>query len=312
MRITRAIRAPAKINLTLEVVQRLPDGYHALRSVMMTLPGVEDHVGVESEAGTPQIMVRVDSSQVPTDERNICHRVAARFLERTGARLRVSITLRKNVPVAAGLGGGSSDAAAVLLALNRHCDDPLSSPELVAVALDVGRDIPFFLASTNAAVVSGTGEVVDPFDPHIALHALIVNPRIPVPTGPAYEALSRALWFMSQSGRTDRTSAMVAALRAGDLAATCSALYNDFELVVEPMHPIVKELKQALLAFGARGASLSGSGPSVFGLFANDSHVVAAEQALRSQYPRFFITRVTTDGGLDRDGTRTAYVHNAN
>ena len=88
--ITRAIRAPAKINLTLEVVQRLPDGYHALRSVMMTLPRLEDRVGVEIEAGTPQITVRVDSSEVPTDERNICHRVAARFLERTGARLRVS------------------------------------------------------------------------------------------------------------------------------------------------------------------------------------------------------------------------------
>ena len=200
----------------------------------------------------------------------------------------------------------------MLLALNRHCGDRLSSSQLVAVALDVGRDIPFFLASANAAVVSGTGEVVDPFDAHIALHALVINPRIPVPTGPAYEALSRKLWFMSQSGRTDRTNAMVAALRAGDLAATCSALYNDFELVVEPMHPIVKELKQALLAFGARGASLSGSGPSVFGLFASDSPLVAAEQALRSQYPQFFMTRVTTGVGADGEGSPMPRAHNAN
>ena len=292
--ITRAsIRAPAKINLTLEVVERLPDGYHTFRSVMMPLPDLADDLILEIEAGAPHIVIRTDSSDVPTDDCNICHRVVARYLEKTDARLRVSIGLHKRIPVAAGLGGGSSDAAAVLLALNRHCNDRLSREELVDIALHVGRDIPFFLASTDAAVVGGTGERVEAFRPQVALRVLVINPRIAVPTGPAFNALSHKLWFMSHSERSDRTRAMVAALRAGDLAATCAALYNDFELVIEPLHPIVKEIKQTLLAFGARGASLSGSGPSVFGLFASDDDLTTAERAIRAHYPDFFVAPTT-------------------
>jgi len=148
--------APAKINLTLEVLKRRPDGYHTIRSVIIKLPGLHDVVRVEIDRGPTTIEVSSDTSEIPCDERNICHRIAERYLQATAFEARLSIHIEKKIPVAAGLGGGSSDAAAVLIALNRHFDGALSQQRLSEIAVDVGRDIPFFLSGANAALASGT------------------------------------------------------------------------------------------------------------------------------------------------------------
>jgi 4-diphosphocytidyl-2-C-methyl-D-erythritol kinase len=283
--------APAKINLTLEVLARLPDNYHAIRSVVVKLPGLCDVVAVEIDRGATQIRVSSDSTEVPADERNICHRVAGRYLRRTGFEARVSIHIEKKVPIAAGLGGGSSDAASVLMALNRHFGEALSQPQLCELALETGRDIPLFLSPANAALVSGTGEKIDPVACTVPLHVLVVNPCVAVPTGAAYEALSARLWYMTREDRADRARAMVDAMREGALPRVCASLYNDFETVVEAAHPIIKEVKQALRALGADGASMTGSGSTVFGVFATAGRVRSAERALREHYPSFTVAQ---------------------
>ena len=140
-------------------------------------------------------------------------------------------------------------------------------------------------------MVSGTGERVNVIECEVPLHILLVNPRVAVPTKSAYEALSASLWFMARGERTDRSKRMVDALRAGSLPAVCAALYNDFELVIERAHGIVKEIKQALLALGAEAASLSGSGSTVFALFASVEQLRIAEQTLREHYAWFVIAR---------------------
>jgi 4-diphosphocytidyl-2-C-methyl-D-erythritol kinase len=290
---TRAITlaAPAKVNLTLEVVARLPNGYHAIRSVMARMPHLADVVRVEVRDGPNGVRIRTNSTEIPIDGGNICHRAALAYLHHAGTTAQVDIDIRKTIPVAAGLGGGSSDAAAVLTALNDHFDRPVSPRQLAAIGASLGKDLPFFLGGASVSRVWGMGESVRPIASLPRSHLLIVNPRIAISTKAAYEALSGALWFMQRSARVDRTRRMASAIAARDIAAMGAALYNDFELVAERAHPILKEVKQSLLAFGAQGALMSGSGPTVFGLFAAPTTLANARTALRSRYPGFFVER---------------------
>jgi 4-diphosphocytidyl-2-C-methyl-D-erythritol kinase len=285
------LQAPAKINLALEVVARLPNGYHAIRSLMMKLDGLADTVRVQVNERGSGIVIHGDPAQMPLDETNVCHRAARAYLGRIGTIARVDVAIEKSIPVAAGLGGGSSDAAAVLRALNRHFENALPHAELVALGADVGKDLPFFLDDAKLARVSGMGERVESLAATPPPHPLLVNPRIAVTTADAYAALGRQLWFMDLPQRHDRTAAMANALSRADVDAIAGALYNDFEIVAERAHPVLKELKQALLAFGARGALMSGSGPTIFGLFDSAQTLADAERALAVHCPGFVIAR---------------------
>ena len=286
-----ALRAPAKINLTLEVVARLPNGYHAIRSIMLKLDGLADTVRVRVDERGGGIAVHGDPARIPLDATNLCHRAAAAYLARTNKAARIEIAIEKAIPVAAGLGGGSSDAAAVLRALNQRFDNALPRAALVALGADIGKDVPFFLDDAPLARVSGMGERVDGIAAMPRLHCLLVNPGIAVATAEAYAALRRELWFMDLPGRHDRTAAMAAAIAAGDVDAIAAALYNDFEIIAERAHPVLKTVKQALLALGARGALMSGSGPTLFGLFASAQALAEAQGALATHYPGFVIAR---------------------
>jgi len=199
------------------------------------------------------------------------------------------IAIEKAIPVAAGLGGGSSDAAAVLRALNAHFHRALSPEALAALGAEIGKDLPFFLQDSPLARISGMGERVVGIAAMPRLNCLLVNPGIAVPTAEAYAALRRELWFMDVPARVDRSAAMASALAANDMNAIVAAFYNDFELVAERAHPVLKEVKQALLAFGARGALMSGSGPTLFGLFDAEPALANAEAALRALYPAFVV-----------------------
>jgi 4-diphosphocytidyl-2-C-methyl-D-erythritol kinase len=285
------IDAPAKINLTLEVVGRMPNGYHAIRSVMLLLPRLADTIRIRVDDGREAIRIRTNSAATPADATNLCHVAAQRYLAHTAQAAALVIDIDKKIPVAAGLGGGSSDAAAVLLALNRRFGAPVAPRELAAIGSDIGKDVPFFLRETAAARATGMGEVVTPVRVPRAPRVLVVNPGIAVPTGAAYAALARELWFMSSRARIDRSRMMERALRSGDMAGVAGAVFNDFEPVVERMHPVIKELKQALVAFGARAAAMSGSGSTVFGLFTSVRSLAVAHAALQAHYPSFAIAR---------------------
>jgi 4-diphosphocytidyl-2-C-methyl-D-erythritol kinase len=284
------LKAPAKINITLEVVKKLRTGYHAIRSVFVRLDDLFDTIDVKVTDDRTSIALSCTSGQVPTDESNTCHRAAAAYLAAIGQRACVRIHINKNIPIAAGLGGGSSDAAAVLLALNTHFKRRLSPRKLEVLGASVGKDVPFFIGGGKACYVSGMGEDLRPIADFPRSYFLIVNPGLLVSTAEAYQAIGQAVWFMAHRDRANISAAMVRAIRSKDRARMAAGLFNDFEASIETAHPVVKEIKQALLAFGARGALMTGSGPTVFGLFASKKALLQSARNLRRRYPGLVAT----------------------
>lgn len=288
MRALITLKAPAKINLTLEVVGRLPSGYHSIRSVLVRLDKLADTIELAIARDGSGITLATTSKLIPVDRTNLGHRAAAAYLSATGETAAIDIRIVKNIPVAAGLGGGSSDAAAVLVGLNR-CFKALSSRELEALGGEIGKDVPFFIRDVNAARVSGMGERITPIGALLPMRFLIVHPGIAISTADAYRAIAQRVWFMSSAARADISSAMARAMKAGDVSRIAATLFNDFEASMEPAHPVIKEIKQALLAFGARGALMSGSGSTVFGIFDSRRTLLNAARILRAHYDDYVI-----------------------
>jgi 4-diphosphocytidyl-2-C-methyl-D-erythritol kinase len=285
------VKAPAKINLTLEVLRRRANGYHTIRSVMARLPVLADVVGVRVREGEDGIRIRSNSPNVPLDDSNLCHRAASDYLRYAHRVAHIDIEIDKDIPVAAGLGGGSSDAAAVLLALNRHFNDAISLQALSAIGADIGKDLPFFISRAATAVATGMGERVRSLSKAPRLHTLLVNPRFAVSTKEAYAALAHQRGASDRRQQVNRSRIMLRAIDTADLDEIAAALHNDFEVVVERMVPVLKEVKQALVATGARGALMSGSGPTVFGVFPSKNILANGEATMRTQYPSFIVQR---------------------
>ena len=179
----------------------------------------------------------------------------------------------------------------MLLGLNRLLGDRIGTRALADIGASLGKDVPFFIDGAPTGRASGMGERVHAVGSLPPCHFLIVNPRIAIPTREAYEALDATLWFIADARRTDRTQRMVRAIVSRDLQAVAAALYNDFAAAADAAHPVLKDIRQALLAFGARGALMSGSGSTVFGLFASLRTLRVAQTALRAHYPTFFVER---------------------
>ncbi len=288
MRKLITLKAPAKINLTLEVVGRLPNGYHAIRSVYVRLDKLSDTIELRIAKGETGITLSTTSKCIPTDETNICHRAAVAYLSATGETAGIDIHIKKNIPVAAGLGGGSSDAASVFVGLNNYFK-AMAPRKLEALGGDIGKDVPFFIRGANVCRVSGMGEGITRIRPFPRIHFLIVHPGIAISTADAYRALGQRVWFMSNAARADISSAMARAMRTGDMAAIAAALFNDFEASMEHAHPVIKEIKQSLLAFGARGALMSGSGSTVFGIYDSRKALSNAERILKAHYADYVV-----------------------
>lgn len=260
------LRAPAKINLCLHVLRRRPDGYHEVEMVMQAV-GLYDEVTVRL-AGSG-ITVRCDSAAVPAGEGNIAWRAARAFLERSGHRTGVTVEMRKSIPVAAGLGGGSSDAAAVLVALNRLLGAGFSRDDLAAMGTRLGMDVPFFLYGPTA-LARGRGEVLTSLPAPPKFWVLLVNPGFETSTAWVYNNLNFGL-----TKKGDCTN--IAGLNVSQIARS---LHNDLETVTAAAHPAIAEMEQALLDAGALGARMSGSGPTVFGIFEDEQRCWQAAQKL--------------------------------
>ncbi len=281
-------KAHAKVNLTLEVMGKLPNGYHALRTVMLRLPHLFDDVFVTVRTDTDAITITCDDPLLPTDERNVCHRVVQPFRDRTGIAFGVDIALTKRIPMAAGMGGGSSDGAAVLAALQQHYGYPLAPEELVEIASSVGKDLPFFLTEKGCARMEHFGDVVvEEFDPpHMQI--LTVNPGIAISTPEAYGSLAPRLTLLAAPDRENATEKMCIALRDGhDIAPL---LCNDFEETIFARYPNIAAIKQSLVDYGAVGALMSGSGSSVFGIFPSEEALHSAQKAIAERYPQYYCT----------------------
>ncbi len=250
------LRASAKVNLVLEVLGKRPDGYHELSTVMQAVD-LFDRLTVEAAA---TITLETSEPALPTDDRNLVVRAARLLQEAAGIKAGARIVLDKRIPLAAGLGGGSSDAAATLLGLNRLWGLRWRRERLVELAVKLGMDVPFFLGRGRALGTS-RGEVLSAL-PGVGGYALVlVNPGIGLSTQEVYGRVPPG-W----RAESDGTKRMLDALKKRNVVRVAGALTNHLEHWVEPAMPVIGRMKAALFAAGALGAAMSGSGPTVFGL----------------------------------------------
>lgn len=250
-------RAPAKINMGLQVQRRRHDGYHDIATIFVKISLADV---LTFEAIPHEIVLQCEQPGIPTDERNLVYRAAAALQPLAPSR-GVRLHLHKAIPAAAGLGGGSSDAATTLLTLNQLWDLHLPHAELIRYAGQLGADVPFFLLSTTAAFGTGRGEVLEPITCPQNFFLVLVNPRVAVSTAWAYERLKFEL-----TARENNTNILKQYLECGDLASLGGAFFNDLEDAVLPHFPEVQRVKQALTQPGVYGVCMSGSGPTVYAL----------------------------------------------
>ena len=267
------VKAPAKINLFLRVTGKRPDGYHDLYSLMCPLALYDTLILTLGGRG---IGIVCDHPGVPEDASNLAARSARLFLETAFAGNAppvsgMTIHIEKNIPVGAGLGGGSSDAAAVLTALNDYFGQPLSTPALTALGARIGADVPFFILGAPA-LAKGIGDRLDPF-PHLTpWTALLVYPN---------EAVSTAWVYKNLNLRLTKDEKKLSKFNFdGRFFNVDEHLVNDLEPVTARAFPVIKGIKRLLLAHGAAGAMMSGSGSTVFGLFADHQRAISACTAL--------------------------------
>lgn len=278
------ILSPAKINLFLRVTGKRPDGYHDLFSLMCRV-SLYDEVVLRPSAGT--IRVRCSDPALPSDETNLAYRAASSFCAALGHNDGCEIFIAKRIPVAAGLGGGSSNAASVLLGLNQLYGHPLSTKDLFGIGRGLGADVPFFLFP-SPALASGIGDQLEAYPGLASWLVLIVCPPFHVSTRMVYQNLNLQLTnLQKQPTRTHlKKTAFNPSLH----------LHNDLEAVTLALHPELVRIKDCLKAQGAAGALMSGSGPSVFGLFPDEDGVRHAMAALASDPGlRLFPVRLLTD-----------------
>ena len=273
-------QAHAKINLCLDITGIRPDGYHEVRMIMQEL-SLSDTVSIRREE-TPGIRLQCSDPGIPSDGRNLMVRAAERLAEFCGIGLSVSMRLEKKIPAAAGLGGGSSDAAAVILLLDRLYGLGLSVEEMQRIGLSVGADVPYFLIG-GTALAEGIGEKLTELPPCPPCGILLVKPEEGASTREiyhAFDALREPLHPDVDQG--------IGALRNRNLTALALALGNSLERVTGGMLPVIGEIEDRMRGLGALGACMSGSGPTVFGLFGDLRTAENAGKKMKEYFPDCF------------------------
>lgn len=280
--------APAKINLVLRVLDRRPDSYHNLWSLMQTVQ-LEDALQLSLSDNHSTITLRCDEPSLKTDASNLVYRAAAAVLEGAGRTVGLDIVLAKRIPMGAGLGGGSSDAAATIIGLNRLLNLGWSPEKMAHLGQTLGSDVPFFF-SAPSAIVEGRGEKVVPVQIKGSRWVILVNPGFPIETKWAYQQLS-----VSRTRVQPLLDVHAKLGKAGELSweEVFQAAENDFEATVFKAHPVLYKIKQRLLADGAETALLSGSGATVFGMFRNETTARQAEIGFRTE-PHLKVYTVST------------------
>jgi 4-diphosphocytidyl-2-C-methyl-D-erythritol kinase len=279
------VLAPAKINLCLSVLGRRPDGYHDVE-MLMQMVGLYDEVRVS--LGGAGISVACNAGSVPSGEGNIAWKAAAAMLGRSGSAAGIAVSIRKAIPAAAGLGGGSSDAAAVLAAANKLLGTGLGREELSELGAGIGMDVPFFFHGP-LALARGRGERLTRLAPLSRFWVLLVNPGFETSTAWVYKNLNLRLTKNVDCNK-------IARLTVRNMAAE---LHNDLETVTAAAHPVIRRIEEELLARGAMGARMTGSGPTVFGIFENEDLCRAAAAGLSGEGWKLYPVEALTGSPLE-------------
>ncbi len=264
------VKAHAKINLGLDVLRRREDGYHDLRMIMQMV-GLHDRIYMK-RTRTQGIHLQTNLSFLPVDENNLVCKAAALLMEEFAISEGLFIDLQKHIPVAAGLAGGSSDAAAVLVGINRMFQLGLTKQELMKRAVTIGADVPYCVLR-GTALAEGIGEVLTPLPAPPECRVVLAKPAVHVSTRFVYGNLKAD--EITQHPKIDE---QILALKEGDLKRLASLMGNVLETVTVPAYPVIDTIRECMMESGAIGARMSGSGPTVFGLFTDLS---AAQEACR-------------------------------
>ena len=290
--------APAKINVVLRILNRRPDGFHNLWSIMQTV-ALEDEVSIKICADRQDIQLRCDAAQLAADQSNLVFRAAAEVLARARQPIGLDIELRKRIPMGAGLGGGSSDAAATIIGLNRLLRLEWSPSQMADAGQSLGSDVPFFLFAPSA-FVAGRGETVRPVVIEGGRWVVLVNPGFGVNTKWAYQELA-----VTRPAVTPLSPVQQSLDRQSQVswAQLIAAAENDFEAPVFAAHEKLREIKRNLRNYGAEIALLSGSGATVFGVFASEARARQAQAQFANEISMTAFVVSTCSGPLDwRDG----------
>ena len=277
-------KAYAKINLGLDVLGRLPDGYHEVKMVMQTV-GIHDVLTFERmESG---IVITTDSGELPTDKNNLIYKAAELLLDRYHVTEGVRIHLQKNIPIAAGMAGGSTDAAATLKGVSWLFGLDCSEEEWKELGVRIGADVPYCVMG-GTALAEGIGERLTALPPAPKCFLLVAKPDINVSTKYVYEHLDALVSYEHPD-----IDGMVKAISSGSLQGVIDRLGNVLEGVTIPAYPVIDKIKSRMLALGAAGSLMSGSGPTVFGIFMEEEKAKGAFEQLKTEQlaKQVFLTR---------------------
>lgn len=269
------VKALAKINLGLDVVRRREDGYHEVRMIMQTIH-LFDRLKIKKEKNSG-IMLTTNLSFLPVDKHNLAYCAAEMLTDEFGIQQGVTMELQKHIPVAAGMAGGSTDAAAVLYGMNQMFELGLNHEELMKRGIKLGADVPYCIMR-GTALAEGIGEELTSLPPMIKCPVLVVKPTISVSTKYVYEHL-----VLDENTKHPDIDQLVRDIKARNLKAVASHMGNVLESVTETQYPEIKTIKEKMLEQGALNAMMSGSGPTVFGLFEEEKIARAAADAIRTQ-----------------------------
>lgn len=288
------LRALAKINLGLDVTGKRPDGYHEVRMIMQSIQ-MFDQLEIE-KSGEPGIRIETNLSFLPCNENNLVYRAADLLMKEFDIRSGLDVKLTKFIPVAAGMAGGSSDAAAVLVGVNRMFGLGLSTRELMERGVKIGADVPYCIMR-GTALAEGIGEKLTRLSPMPPCHVLIGKPGINVSTKFVYGNLD-----LKKVKTHPDIDAIRDAIERGDLQGVARNMGNVLELVTCPAYPVIEEIKELMMQEGALNAMMSGSGPTVFGLFDDQETAKKAYEKLRDSglTRQTFLTTVAASGRKPR------------
>lgn len=269
------LKALAKINLGLDVLRRREDGYHEVKLIMQTI-SLHDDLEIR-RIKTPEIQVKTNLYYLPTNENNLVYKAAKLLMDEFGIKEGVAIQLKKRIPVAAGMAGGSTDGAAVLWGMNQMYGLGLSRQELMERGVKLGADVPYCV-QRGTALAEGIGERLSVLPSMPKCTILIAKPGISVSTKFVYENLHANDLKPEQHPDVDR---MIEAMKEKNLDLLCERMGNVLETVTIPAYPVIQEIKEHMMACGAAGAMMSGSGPTVFGIFHSPVQAKAAMKDLK-------------------------------